>query len=1565
MAKREVDLIIKARNDTAAAGKAIVDLISSIGKAQTDLAKNGKTANTALGGLTTELSNLQKTAAGLTGLVTLTRTIGRATAELGIMEKSLGETEAKLKETQGAAAASASRFEQLGAAAKEAGLSLAREETSLAGARAEQARLNAEVAEAQAQYKALAKAVDPTSAAFDKQVNRADAARDALDRLILRQQKQAAAVTEQQHATDVAGLAFQSLTSRADLAGRAIGTLNNDLQKTAASFIEQAGAVDTAGKALVDMKASASGTAAALGGIEAKEEAIANESARVVTAVNAVTAALEAQRRATANAAAIQTQDTTPFQRQQEAVDKARQAFKTAKEELAKLRAEFAATAEPSQALTTQLRAAEVAVSATGQQFRTQITVLDRLRDALRKVADGERAKAAADRDAAAASAILDHQLGEQIAAEERVALVARILGRDISTLSAAMRGVSGAANQAGQGLDKFGSGGRQALSLVQRMRGEVLSVTTQFVGLYAAISQVGGVIDAIRAVEAAQSRLNAVFDSDGSRVREELRFLSQEADRLGLSFRVLSNEYGRFAIATNAANFSADATRKIFIAVAEAARVNKVTTEELEGTYLALQQMVSKGTVSMEELRRQLGDRLPGAFNIFADALGVSTAKLTKMLAAGQVVASQETLLKFAAELEKRFGGALPKALETVTTQIDRFSNNLFEAQARIASGGFADALEDSLRRLNEFFRSREGRDFFLEIGAAAGNLVRVLTFVGENIKPIVFILQSVVAINAALFFRNLALSMQQAATIAGFTVKEFLAADTAGKKMVVTAASGENAFKAFGFTLGAFITQLRTAVVTIASTGPASAASRVALQGLGSAFVAVGTAIKGMVLSLGIVGAISLVIGGLISVFTDLATTVPDATRAIDEHNRILDSFQKEANEADRAGRDFNATLVDTSKLAAQANLEELKSGFAGVKKEANEAADKISQAFLAKLSNGDRNAIRRDLKNLRDDLTAGKITVFEFQTAVAKMADEMDGAAKGPFIRYASQLIRTFDKSRELEVAITEQSFITKTLGGVVDKAAQAWGRYGFKVDEARTKLVLLANQQKEQEAQEATRQTAEDKVKTFIPEEARKLDQDSRSKALQDASEAALKGLEKGSAAFERVTAENARALAALKKAFAEEDKKAAKQPREARDAQKEFNDELRRTNEEREFEASLVGDSARDQAIYRAQLDAIQKAEKAGAVITDAQIAAIRETVGAQFDANEALRIKNLIIDEQLALEKELGVEQSTQALVEQEAREKNINLLTLEGKAWAEVKTQIIDREKAEAKARQMTEDVRAVSQEYFDKVREFQQMEQDGAFKSAEQKQQLLDQLEALRVKLVTMRDTALAFARAINDEKLIAALEKINADISVAGRKTKDLQQELKDTFAQGATDAILDAGEAIGKAIEGTDSWGEALENVGDIFRSFAADFLREIARMIVQRAILDAIGGSVAHTGGVIGRTALPQRKVSPLAFAGAARYHSGGIAGIRNGEVPAILQRGEEVVTRDDPRHVLNGGGGGGTPNLKVVNMFDAGSVVSEALNTEAGEKAFLNVVRRRGPAIQQLLSGGA
>ena len=77
--------------------------------------------------------------------------------------------------------------------------------------------------------------------------------------------------------------------------------------------------------------------------------------------------------------------------------------------------------------------------------------------------------------------------------------------------------------------------------------------------------------------------------------------------------------------------------------------------------------------------------------------------------------------------------------------------------------------------------------------------------------------------------------------------------------------------------------------------------------------------------------------------------------------------------------------------------------------------------------------------------------------------------------------------------------------------------------------------------------------------------------------------------------------------------------------------------------------------------------------------------------------------------------------------------------------------------------------------------------------------------------------------------------------------------------------------------------------------------------------------------VFHEGGLVGAGG-STRAVPASVFSGAQRYHSGGFPGLRPDEVPAILQRGERVLSRDEVRR-----GGGGSSIVMNITTPDANS----------------------------------
>jgi len=151
--------------------------------------------------------------------------------------------------------------------------------------------------------------------------------------------------------------------------------------------------------------------------------------------------------------------------------------------------------------------------------------------------------------------------------------------------------------------------------------------------------------------------------------------FLTDITNRYGADIVSTTKRYIKFRAASKEANLTASETQKIFGTVTKAAGVLGLKTDELTGIYLALEQMISKGKVTTEELRRQLGERLPGAFDIMAKAVGVNTSELDKMLRAGEVL-SAEALPKFVVELEKAYGIESVTKVDTMVASQIKMNN-------------------------------------------------------------------------------------------------------------------------------------------------------------------------------------------------------------------------------------------------------------------------------------------------------------------------------------------------------------------------------------------------------------------------------------------------------------------------------------------------------------------------------------------------------------------------------------------------------------------------------------------------------------------------------------------------------------------------------------------------------------------------------------------------------------------------------------------------------------------------------------------------------------------------
>ena len=161
----------------------------------------------------------------------------------------------------------------------------------------------------------------------------------------------------------------------------------------------------------------------------------------------------------------------------------------------------------------------------------------------------------------------------------------------------------------------------------------------------------------------------------------------------------------------------------------------------------------------------------------------------------------------------------------------------------------------------------------------------------------------------------------------------------------------------------------------------------------------------------------------------------------------------------------------------------------------------------------------------------------------------------------------------------------------------------------------------------------------------------------------------------------------------------------------------------------------------------------------------------------------------------------------------------------------------------------------------------------------------------------------------------------------------------------YASKARDIGADVGQALVGAFQSAeDAVGEFVKtgklNFGDLVSSILADLAKLAIRKSVLGPVADMLSGAlggiggifapVLHSGGMVGDSA-SGRMIPALAFAGAPRMHSGGWAGLRPDEVPAILQKGERVLSRRELAAQGGSQAGGGQSIAVTINARDAPS----------------------------------
>ena len=406
---------------------------------------------------------------------------------------------------------------------------------------------------------------------------------------------------------------------------------------------------------------------------------------------------------------------------------------------------------------------------------------------------DASRARLAQERNTPSGFAAFSKRV--DVTAEARLNQERRRAVGILGQLAGALRSATGAQDRFTKSTKGSFEAQRTALSFSQRLRGQLLSLGAAYFGFFGIISQGQRALDVSNQRIALNARLLVANGDDAAAAASDLKFLRDEAERLGFSLTELGGNYSKLAIAGRSAGLATEQVREIFSNFAEVARVNNAGVEETERVFKALEQILSKGKVQAEELRGQLGDVLPGAYSAFARSLGVSGQELDELLKKGKV--SSNALLGFSREYAKSVSGQLEPATKTLRAELGRLSTAYDDFLVSVGDQSLAPALREVADGLVKFFKSTEGKEFGEDLADVIRAIGKAAIFAATNLGELITFGKLFLAVWVAGKFKAIALSFGAIAgqiaavgTIAAATTGRLVALRTA--LLFVQAAAG-----------------------------------------------------------------------------------------------------------------------------------------------------------------------------------------------------------------------------------------------------------------------------------------------------------------------------------------------------------------------------------------------------------------------------------------------------------------------------------------------------------------------------------------------------------------------------------------------------------------------------------------------------------------------------------------------------------------------------------------------------------------------------------------------------
>jgi len=218
------------------------------------------------------------------------------------------------------------------------------------------------------------------------------------------------------------------------------------------------------------------------------------------------------------------------------------------------------------------------------------------------------------------------------------------------------------------------------------------------------------------------QRKALQLVTKDSGEYQRALAFIDKTSRDLAIPQEIITRQFTQLTASVKGAGGNVRDAEKAFIGVASGIRGTGGNLEQLDSALTATSQVFSKGKVSAEELRQQIGERLPGAFSLFAQSIDMTPQELDKALEKGQV--SLQDFQRFAEKLFAEYGenakiiadgpDAAGDRLKTALSRLNESVGSLLKPIGASFQNEFAKivlAIDAGIQKLNEFLGLGKGR--------------------------------------------------------------------------------------------------------------------------------------------------------------------------------------------------------------------------------------------------------------------------------------------------------------------------------------------------------------------------------------------------------------------------------------------------------------------------------------------------------------------------------------------------------------------------------------------------------------------------------------------------------------------------------------------------------------------------------------------------------------------------------------------------------------------------------------------------------------------------------------